>query len=126
MLHAVLGTLEGRCALAARDVSRVFRLLAEHGVTQRALADAIGMSQSQVSEIVHGRAVMQVRVLERIADGLGIDRAWLGVAGCDNYAVGTGSPDEMDEAMKRRAFLAAASAALWGQPVLGELRELGR
>ncbi len=71
-------------------------------------------------------------VLERIADGLGVPRGWMGLAYDERthhaYAgdrpSSSSTTEEMDEDMKRRAFLAAASMALWGRPVLGELLEI--
>lgn len=120
-----------RAALAVRDIATAYRLLIEAGVPQRAIATAVGQSQSEVSEIVAGRQVRAVPVLERIAEGLGVPRGWLGLAYDDGtrsaYAdtVMVADPHEgVDEAMRRRAFLAAASVALWGRPVLGELLEL--
>jgi len=107
-------------ALHERNVGAVFRLLTErHGVSQRWIAGAVGMSQSEVSEIVKGRRVRMVDVLERVCDGLGIDRHLMRLAG---YA----DPDEPDsqevtDDMRRRDLLALASAAVVGRPVLGDL-----
>jgi hypothetical protein len=64
-----------------------------------------------VSErILKGRRVRDVWVLERIADGLGIPRAWMGLS----YGEGrpcTPSVEEVDEGMRRRALIATTSAA---------------
>ncbi len=83
------------------------------------------MGQSEVSEVLAGRRVMAYDVLVRIAEGLGVERGWMGLA-YDPAALDIGSPtvEEVTDDMKRRAFLAAASVALWGRPVLGELLEL--
>jgi transcriptional regulator with XRE-family HTH domain len=70
-----------RAALAARDVTLLYRLLCQAGVSQREIARRTGQSQSEVSEILHGRTVRDVTVLERIADGLGISRVWMRLAG---------------------------------------------
>lgn len=119
-----------RVALAHRDIAAVYRLLTGAGVSQRRIAELTGMGASEVSEVLAGRQVQSVVVLERIADGLGVPRGWLGLAHDERtrhaYAGDrkTSSPEEMDEDMKRRAFLAAASMALWGRPVLGDLLEL--
>lgn len=59
-------------ALAVRDIGRVYKLLLAAGIPQRAIAHATGQAQSEVSEILHGRQVQSVVVLERIADGLGV------------------------------------------------------
>jgi transcriptional regulator with XRE-family HTH domain len=65
---------EARGALDARDVGAVYRLLQRDGVTQREIARRTGQSQSEVSEILRGRQVRDVTVLERIVDGLGAPR----------------------------------------------------
>jgi hypothetical protein len=70
-----------RQACAARDVGALFRLLQHHGVSQRRIAAATGQSQSEIPEILKGRRVRHVDVLERIADGLGTPRSWWRLAG---------------------------------------------
>ena len=119
-----------RRALAARDIGEVFRLLTATGVTQRRIAELTGMGQSEVSEVLAGRRVMAYDVLARIADGFGVPRGLMGLA-YDEETARTYAGDrpsfageELTEDMKRRHFLAAASVALWGRPVLGELLEL--
>lgn len=69
-----------RAACARRDVAQVFKILNHAGVSQRRLAAAIGINQSEISEILNGRCVQSVHLLERIADGLGCPRAWWGLA----------------------------------------------
>jgi predicted XRE-type DNA-binding protein len=49
-----------RAALVARDISVVYRLLRQAGVTQREIASLTGQSQSEVSDIVKGRQVRDV------------------------------------------------------------------
>ncbi|MGH3833750.1 MAG: helix-turn-helix domain-containing protein, partial [Pseudonocardiaceae bacterium] len=71
---------EMRAALSARDIGTVYRLFRRQGLSQRRIAQLTGQSQSEVCEILQGRQVLNVRVLERIADGLGIPRARLGVS----------------------------------------------
>jgi len=66
--------------------------------------------------MVRGRQVSNVWVLERIADGLRIPRAWLGVS----YGEEPEAPpteEEADDEVKRRALIAAASTAAVGQAV---------
>jgi predicted XRE-type DNA-binding protein len=70
-----------RAALAARDITLLYRLLHQSGVSQREIARHTGQSQSEVSEIVNGRTVRDVTVLESIADGLGIPLASMRLAG---------------------------------------------
>ena len=78
-----------RAALAARDISAVYQVLWQSGVSQRQIAQLTRQSQSEVCEILKGRQVRDVRVLERIADGLGIPRAWMSLG----YGDGEKAPD---------------------------------
>src|SRR6266545_1805270 len=116
---------EMRNALAAREVSTVYRLLRRTGVSQRQIAAMTGQSQSEVSEILKGRQVMAYDVLARIADGLGVPRGYMGLAYDEVTAVrvaGTAeaSGKEEDESVKRRKFLAHAAAVAVGAHVLGD------
>jgi hypothetical protein len=79
-------------------------------------AQLANQSQSEVCEILKGRQVRDVRVLERIADGLGVPRAWIGLS----YGEETPSTGEdLDEEMKRRARIASTTVAALGQVVQG-------
>jgi len=71
---------EARKALAARDIGTAYRLLKRDGVSQREIAPRTGQSQSEVSEILAGRRVKQVDLLERICDGLGLPRELMGLS----------------------------------------------
>jgi transcriptional regulator with XRE-family HTH domain len=64
-----------RTALAQRDIARVYKLLTAAGISQHGIARLTGQSQSEVSEVLSGRQVKQVDVLERICDGLGAPAA---------------------------------------------------
>jgi transcriptional regulator with XRE-family HTH domain len=66
----VLTSSAGRKALFRRDIARVFCILRDAGVSQASIALATGQKQSEVSEIISGRQVQSVVLLERIADGL--------------------------------------------------------
>jgi transcriptional regulator with XRE-family HTH domain len=68
---ALLERPDVRAALASHHIGQVYRLLVGAGVSQRRIAALTGTSQSQVSEIIHGRRVHSIWVLERICDGLG-------------------------------------------------------
>ena len=114
--------LEGediRAALTARDIGTVYRHLRRLGLSQRHIAQLTGQSQSEVSEILRGRKVSNVWVLERIADGLGIPRAWLGVSYGEEPAEEPPAEEEIeaDEDVKRRTLIATASTAAVGQAV---------
>ncbi len=114
-------TPEVRAALARHDVTTAYRLLIESGVPQRAIAAATGQSQSEVSEIRAGRKVFSVWVLERIADGLVVERSVMGLGwGATGRYDEPG--EEVDEEVKRRNFInAIAGAVVWGHPVLRDL-----
>jgi predicted XRE-type DNA-binding protein len=71
-----------RLALAARDITTVYRLLQKIGFSQQRIAAMTGQSQPEVSSIIHGRKVMAYDVLSRICDGLGAPRGYMGLAGC--------------------------------------------
>jgi transcriptional regulator with XRE-family HTH domain len=111
---------EARAALSARDIGEVYRLLQQEGVSQREIARRTGQSQSEVSEILHGRQVRDVELLERIADGLSVPRAYLRLLDDPEnaYPEGvtvTGSPQEVEEEMLRRVLLAAGVSLAGGQ-----------
>jgi transcriptional regulator with XRE-family HTH domain len=107
-----------RAALAERDVTKVYKILVQHGVQQRVIANLTGQSQSEVSEILKGRQVMGYDLLVRIASGLGVPRGAMGLA----YDGDSTEPaaEEVDEDVERRNFLAIAGAILFGAPVLGD------
>src|SRR6202008_3434217 len=115
---------EMRNALAAREVSTIYKLLRRKGVSQRQIAAYTGQSQSEVSEILKGRQVMAYDVLTRIAVGLGVPRGYMGLAYDETTAVRVAAtadsphPEE-DESVKRRKFLAHAAAVTVGAAVFG-------
>ncbi len=95
-----------RAALDARDIGTVYRLLGQAGVSQRRIAQLTGQAQSEVSEILTGRQVRTVEVLEHIADGLAIPREWMRLS-----PRGDGPPagKAVDEDTQRRALHAATT-----------------
>ncbi|MGH3720666.1 MAG: helix-turn-helix domain-containing protein [Pseudonocardiaceae bacterium] len=110
--------------LDARDVAGVFRLLRRVGVSQREIGARTGQSQSEVSEIVRGRQVRDVNVLERVCDGLEVPRGYMRLAGGAGAYAGGGAdvPEEVAEEMRRRVLLAAGLNVVAGQvPRLGGL-----
>ncbi len=115
-----------RAALAARDVGAVYRLLGKCGVSQRQIAHLTKQSQSEVSEIRKGRQVRDVEVLERIADGFGIPRHWMGLGYGEDGPDSPSAQKDVDEDMKRRALITATTVAALGKmmPGLGEPIEL--
>ncbi|WP_051385413.1 helix-turn-helix domain-containing protein [Actinokineospora inagensis] len=103
-----------RAALRRRDITTVYRLLKRHGVAQRRIAALSGQAQPEVSLIARGRQVMAYDVLERIADGLGIPRGYLGLAYSDHVVDGvvTTVPD-------RREFMGLLAKVAMGAAVTG-------
>ena len=102
-----------RAALADRDVAAIFCILRKGGMSQRQIAQLVKMSQSEVSEIFSGRRVQSYDVLVRVADGLGIPRGMMGLAGIEVQ-------EEVDEDVERRKLLAIAGAIMFGTPVFGK------
>jgi transcriptional regulator with XRE-family HTH domain len=109
-----------RIALVIRDIAGIFRLLQEHKISQRTIAELVGMGQSEVSEILKGRRQAQsYDVFVSICEGLGAPRGSMGLAYDEETKFSLA--DEVEEDMKRRALMAAGSIALFGHPVLGKL-----
>jgi transcriptional regulator with XRE-family HTH domain len=122
-----------RPILAALDISALYRLLGDAGISQRQIATCTGQSQSEVSEIVAGRRrVESHQVLVRIAEGFGIPRelmglSWWGPGSTYCGEVRVAEPARgVSEDIHRRALIAATSMAALGQMLqgLGELTEL--
>ena len=120
---------EMRTVLAQRDIGRVYKLLKQDGISQREISRRTGQSQSEVSEIIQGRQVRDVTVLERIADGLGVPRPFMRLL---EHAPDDGAYPEREEAqsgtalevtddMLRRDALALGSLAAFGQVIVGTL-----
>jgi transcriptional regulator with XRE-family HTH domain len=118
-----------RRVLAARDIGAVYRALRDLGITQRQIAQCMGQSQSEVSEITNGRVVRDYQVLERIADGLSIPRELIGLSwrAADGTYCGEGTVTELPEGvnaeMLRRHLLAFGATTVFGASIkgLGEL-----
>ncbi len=115
-----------RRALATHDLTEVYRRLVAAGLNQRQISQLTGQRPSEISEIVNGRAVQSVVVLERIADGLDVPRGWMGLAYTDGTYTEVPPPvpdaQEVSEDVKRRNFInAVAGAVVWGHPILTEL-----
>lgn len=119
---------EMRRALAARNISSVYRLLRRVGISQRQIAALTGQSQSEVSEILKGRQVMAYDVLARVSEGLGVPRGYMGLAYDEGTATSVvGPPDgalaEEDEPVKRRKFIMNTAAVMFGSGVLDKDRD---
>ncbi|MGH3980008.1 MAG: hypothetical protein ACRDRZ_13585 [Pseudonocardiaceae bacterium] len=109
-----------RRALAQRNITTVFRILRDAGVSQASIALATGQQQSEVSVIISGRQVQSVAVLERIADGLGVPRGWMGLAYSPDLAPEPAAPqDKATEEERKANLLRHAGNVFWGKPVFG-------
>ncbi len=123
-MHEVLRSDAGLRALAARDITAVYKLLQAAGIPQRDIAAMTGQSQSEVSEILKGRQVMAYDVHKRIADGLDIPRGLMGLAYTggedepEDYP-GSNTAEELDEDVIRRRFLGLGSFTVLGQTIVG-------
>jgi transcriptional regulator with XRE-family HTH domain len=124
-----------RAALATRDIGKVYRLLTRLGISQRQIGALVGQPQSDVSEIINGRAVKGYAVLERISERLGIPReymglSWWGANGMSGAYPGevtvADTPEGVSAEMLRRHLLALGATAAFGATVkgLGELLDL--
>ncbi len=123
-----------RAVLWARDIATVYRLILEAtGMSQHRLAALVGQAQSEVSEILKGRRVKDVAVLERIADRLGIPRELMSLSAygsdgtyCGGEVTVTGPPEGVSAEVLRRHALALGGVAAFGAQIqgLGQLAEL--
>ncbi len=108
-----------RQLLGIRDIAALYRLLGEEaGISQRQIAELVGQSQSEVSEIVKGRRVTSYDLLERIAVRLGIPRDLMGLSYGEQHAESgkeEGEGDvEVDDNMQRRDALAVGFMTAFG------------
>jgi transcriptional regulator with XRE-family HTH domain len=105
-----------RAAFDQRDIGTVYVKLGHRGVSQRRIAALTGQSQSEIGEIIAGRQVTSVALLERIADGLGVPRTWLGLAAA-------GQPDVSPVPQPRRGRPPRSAPPARPTPALVELAE---
>ena len=115
-----------RRILAKRDIGALFCVLKnDAGLTQRTIAELVGMSQSEVSDILKGRQVRDVSVLERVAEGLSVPRERMGISYGERGAYGgdvtVAGPSEGVSAVLRRHLIALGAIAAVGAPTVGEL-----
>lgn len=108
-----------RRILAERDVGALFRVLRDDaGLTQRQIAELVGMAQSEVSEILDGRRVISYDLLVRIAKGLGIPRELMGLSYDEHGSYGGEGtdepPKEVDEDVQRRDAIAVGLLVTFG------------
>ncbi|WP_328467265.1 hypothetical protein OHA21_48535 [Actinoplanes sp. NBC_00393] len=96
------GTWDGhpiRYFLERRDVTAIFRFLHARGISYGAIGGLVGISPNRAAEIAKNvRQVTAYEVLERIAVGLQIPRAVMGL-GCDPAAADRQQPDHPASAL---------------------------
>lgn len=70
--------------LRTRDIGGLFGFLSSRGWSRSAIAAATGLSETRVREVRQGKQqITSYEVLERIADGLKIERGYMGLAYTD-------------------------------------------
>ncbi|MFC4148603.1 hypothetical protein ACFO0M_20310 [Micromonospora mangrovi] len=110
------GVWEGRPIrdfLERRDVAATFRFLHARGVSYGTIAALVGVSANRAAEITKGkRQVTAYDVLERIAVGLGVPRAWMGLG---QDATGDARPS-FDREMEGSADLPTSGRPAGGRP----------
>ena len=124
---AVLEHPTMRAALARRDLKTVYQRLNAAGLSYRTLASLTGQAPSEIYTVLHkGRQVSSYDVLVRIADGLGMTRAQLGVSYGEKSSPARRRPvrKEVTEATKRRVLIAAAMLTGLDPTPLGEAPQL--
>ncbi|MDQ2792077.1 MAG: helix-turn-helix domain-containing protein, partial [Actinomycetota bacterium] len=88
--------------------------------SQVRIALATGQQQSEVSEIISGRQVQSVVLLERIADGLGVPHGWMGLAYAPDLEPEPAAPLEASTEQEcRDNLLRHATTVLYGEPIFG-------
>jgi transcriptional regulator with XRE-family HTH domain len=108
-----------RAALRGRDFGTAFRLLRQHqGTTQAQIAAATGLTQGRVSKLMSDIQIriVHIDVIERIADGLQIPGAFVGLA-ARAWEIGDQEREKSqqgEENVLRRTALRAGGALLIG------------
>ncbi len=112
-------------ALRERDFTIVFAMAHDAGISYNRIAEACALKSERVSQIARGTtAVTALAIVERIAGGLRITGAFLGLAAQpweDTAVLSTESRHGEDDPMKRRNLLRGALAAGLTAPALAAL-----
>lgn len=98
---------EGAALLCDSLVTRLKALRAERGLSQGALAEAVGVTRAGIGSIESTRTVPTVSTVEQIAKGLGVSPAWL--------AYGEG-PQVLPKVPRQRKVKSAPKAERRGRP----------
>jgi len=122
-LAHLLNISVARSALAQRDIATVYRILSDAGVTHAQIAQATGQHDSEVSDILAGRRVHSIALLERIREGLGVPHGWMGLAYTPGLVPEPTPPataqaeDEPDDNLLRHAATVLLGAPVFGRAV---------
>ncbi|WP_333737350.1 hypothetical protein [Streptomyces sp. IBSBF 2806] len=111
-------------ALRERDFTTVFARTHDVGISFNRIAEACALKAERVSQIARGTtAVTALTTVERIADGLRIPGALLGLAAqpWEDTAVHSTESDHGEDPMKRRNLLRGALAAGLTAPAIAAL-----
>src|SRR5689334_18293354 len=111
-------------ALRERDFTVVFAMAHDAGISYNRIAEACTLKPERVSQIARGTAaVTALATVERIAGGLRIPGALLGLAAqpWEDTALLSTEPHHGDDPMKRRNLLRGALAAGLTTPALAAL-----
>lgn len=104
--------------LGRHDIPAVFRYLNDHGISYARIGAATELTASRVHEIAtKGKPVVtNYRVLERIAEGLGIPRHWMGLSRAEPTGgpATTPTPPDTDAPVDHHDLLAAVAAIAVG------------
>ncbi|MEV4869614.1 helix-turn-helix domain-containing protein [Streptomyces syringium] len=123
---AVLADRRVLGALSSRDFGALFAAVNASGVSFNKIAEACGLKPERVSRLARGDGeVTSLPVIERIADGLRIPGALLGLAERP-WESGPSSTVNGDDPMKRRMILRSALAAGLASAGMSALSETRR
>lgn len=91
-------------------------------MSQRQIAELTDQSQSEVCAILKDRQVVNVHVLRRIADGLGISRERMFLSYGEERPDTPSTEEDLAEEVKRRVLITAAMSqpflSLRGEPII--------
>jgi formylglycine-generating enzyme required for sulfatase activity len=100
--HAIFEGRPLRDYLRARDVGAIFRFLGSRGWSRAAIAAATGLTENRVRAVARGtQQISSCDVLERVSDGLKIDRGMMGLAFTEDIVQQTPDPQPVDGVLTR-------------------------
>jgi len=89
-------------ALSTRNVGAIFRHLKAHGWTQRQIAHAAGIGETETSEMIRDkRKVQKIDLLDRVASAFSIPPGFMGLAFTERPSGTTPPPDMVKHSLAR-------------------------